>query len=148
MWFVSLNCQKVGAYDEVTQKRAVELWKRIRLDVLRIANESEALLEDQPCSVCTTGKATHRCLQCGPRIFFCSHCVMRLHIVEQIYTIIGEIWEVNILSAHVTWVSSRVFFNPPPLRILVLLIQKLNPNLIMKLTIRVLLIVGSVTLIR
>ena len=82
---------------EVAQKRAVESWKKIRLDMLRIAIESEALPEDQLCTACTADKALYRCLQCGPRIFFCSQCYEAAHRKTNIFHT-GEVWEVTILS--------------------------------------------------
>ena len=82
---------------EVTQKRAVESWNKIRWDMLQIAIESEALPEDQPCGVCSANKATHRCLECGPRIFFCLQCYEAAHSRANIFHI-GEMWKVKIVG--------------------------------------------------
>ena len=57
---------------EVAQKCAVESWKKIRLDMLRIA--ILGITRDQLCTASTADKALYCCLQCGPIIFFCSQC--------------------------------------------------------------------------
>ncbi len=75
--------------------KAVESWTKIRSDMLRVAIESEALPKDSLCGVCAVSVATHRCLQCGHKIFFCQQCYEIAHNKTNIFHV-GEIWKVNV----------------------------------------------------
>ena len=89
--------EELPSLHEITQKRAIKSWKKIRPDLLRVAIETEALPENQHCVLCITEEASWRCLQCGPRVFFCVKCFEEAHSVTNIFHT-GEIWEVCIKS--------------------------------------------------
>ena len=75
----------------------IQSWKRIRPDLQRVAIESEALPKNQYCMKCNTEQASCRCLQCGPRVFFCVNCFEGAHSMTNIFHT-SEIFEVCIKS--------------------------------------------------
>lgn len=79
---------------EIAQKSSTESWRKIRPTLLRAAIESNAMPPNQDCVFCYADKALYRCLQCGPKAFFCLHCFGGAHSgnINLFHT--GEVWEV------------------------------------------------------
>ena len=63
----------------IAQRSAVESWDKVRPHLLRAAIESSAMPPDQTCITCCANEAMYRCLQCGPRAFFCHCCFSEVH---------------------------------------------------------------------
>ena len=91
--------EKLSTLHEVTQKRAVESWNKIRWDMLQIAIESEALPEDQRCGICSVNTTSHHCIQCGPRILYCLQCYEAAYSKAKLVQI-GGMWKVKIVGCE------------------------------------------------
>ena len=77
----------------IAQRSAVELWEKIRPSLLQAAIESSAMPPNQTCISCCDNEALYRCLQCGPRAFFCHCCFALMHSTMNLFHT-GEVWEV------------------------------------------------------
>ena len=78
---------------EIAQKSAVEAWRKVCPLLLQAAIESSAIPPNQTCIVCCAAEALYRCLQCGPRAFFCHCCFEDAHNTTNLFHT-GEVWEV------------------------------------------------------
>lgn len=54
-------------------------WEGIRESLLQTRVEEEAFSCETACIECNTNTAVCRCMECGPRQFFCHDCVKLLH---------------------------------------------------------------------
>ena len=77
---------------EITQKASIASWSRMRLDLLRTVIESNCMPHDQYCSKCFSQQATYRCLQCGPKSYFCHNCFGEVHNTMNFFHT-GEAWD-------------------------------------------------------
>ena len=81
-----------GLY-EISQKASVSAWESIRKCVLKAVTESNAMPTNQLCTCCCEVLATFRCIQCGPRVYFCASCLPKQHLKSNIFHI-PEQWKV------------------------------------------------------
>ncbi len=86
---------------ELDQENSAESWRKARSTLLKIVVESEALPEAQLCISCNNS-ALYRCLQCGPRAYFCNHCYEAAHLATNLFHT-GEIWEVCDSHVKAVW---------------------------------------------
>lgn len=90
---VSGGFDNLPSLHEIARKSAIESWRKVRPSLLQAAIENSAMPPSQACMMCCVNEASYRCLQCGPRIFFCHHCFGDAHSTTNLFHT-GEVWEV------------------------------------------------------
>ena len=70
---------------QINQKQSIEVWKKIRHELLKVAVEIEAMPENEQCCVCLAEMATIRCLQCSSSLYYCSTCFDESHSQTKIF---------------------------------------------------------------
>ena len=73
-------------------------WEKIR-DSLRDTTVRENCLPENASCISCIDTALIRCLNCGPRVFYCNSCYQIFHSKRNLFHI-PEVWEVSII--HVT----------------------------------------------
>lgn len=76
------------------QERSVEYWERIRDDMFKAFMKSSVPPSHWKCAECGSDGAV-RCQSCGPFVFYCCECAVRLHKSTNIFHLL-EIWKVKL----------------------------------------------------
>ena len=85
------------SYD-ARQERSTEHWERIRDDIFKAFMKSSLPPSNWKCVECGSDGAI-RCQSCGPFVFYCHECAVRLHKSTNIFHLL-EIWKVKLALYH------------------------------------------------
>ena len=99
---------------EIKQKASVTGWSTLRSALLSAITENSSIPQNQVCALCPA-VATFRCVQCGPCVYYCDHCLRDWHSRTNIFHLPEE-WKV-IHSIHIAaafimhaWSIATCFF--------------------------------------
>lgn len=91
----------------IKQKSTVAAWELVRGDLLHCAVECFSMPNEQLCMNCSS-LADTRCIQCGPRAFYCSECCIDAHSKINLFHT-PELWQVKVLTMLVLHLTSVIY---------------------------------------
>ena len=85
--------QPTSSIYSIKQQSTAAAWEPLRTRLLQCGVEEQSMAEDKECNRCNSTVATIRCLDCGPRVYYCPKCCIESHSLNWFHK--PEIWQVS-----------------------------------------------------